>query len=429
MFRHTITQLEVFKLVNRSYGELWLPNTDLRGVDLSGAHLYKACLRSSDLSKKPDAEGEEDVAADLSGADLRYANLCGTILRDADLSETHLNYANMRQANLKGTYLRGADLGEAVLRGAKLDDKTILSEADLREADLRGVDLRDVELDLADLRETKINNPKNPDEFNEKWRLVWKIVNRGEIREGMKQDERDQELRDLQAKLNELGADILNNARLYGADLRGLDLRDLNLYQVDLRATKIDDTQFSSAGEMTWKLVKRAAIREKLDQDERDQELRDLQAKLDALGADGLNKVSLRGADLRGLNLSHLNLSWVDLRETRVDQKTHFCDDVDADRNPIRLIREIVTEGAHAVELNGAAEVDLSQANLRSSDFRGVDVRKVKTASWDAALVEGLKFDNETIFADDESLQEEIKETLRRRGAKEGYQRQTAPLA
>jgi uncharacterized protein YjbI with pentapeptide repeats len=422
LFRHTITQLEVFKLVNQSYGELWLPNTDLRGVDLSGAHLYKACLRSSDLSKKPGAEGEEDVATDLSGADLRYANLCGTILRDADLSETHLNYANMRQADLRGTYLRGANLGEAVLRGAKLDDKTILSEADLREADLRGVDLRDVELDLTDLRETKINDPNNPSEFNEKWRLVWKIVNRD-------QAERDQELRDLQAKLDALGADILNNASLYEADLSGLDLRELNLYQVDLRATKVDHTQFSRVGEMTWKLVNRAAIREKLDRAEREKELKDLQTKLDALGADGLNKVSLRGADLRGLNLSHLNLSWVDLRETRVDQKTHFCDDEDADRNPIRLIREIVTEGAHTVELNGEAEVDLSQANLRSSDFRGVDARKVKTASWDAALVEGLKFDNETIFADDEGLQEEIKEKLRRRGAKEVYQRQTAPFA
>lgn len=416
-------------LVNQSYGELWLPNTDLRGVDLSGAHLYKACLRSSDLSKQPGAEGAEDVAADLSGADLRYANLCGTILRDADLSETHLNYANMRQADLRGTYLRGANLGEAVLRGAKLNDKTILSEADLREADLRGVDLRDVELDLADLRETKINNPNNPDEFNEKWRLVWTIVNRGGAREGMNQAERDQELRDLQAKLDALGADILNNASLYGADLRGLDLRGLNLYQVDLRTTEVDDTQFSRVGEMTWKLVNRAAIREKLDQAEHVDELKDLQAKLDALGADGLNKVSLRGADLRGLNLSHLNLSWVDLRETRVDQKTHFCDDEDANRNPIRLIREIVTEGARAAELNDEAEVDLSQANLRSSDFRGVDARKVKTASWDAALVEGLKFDNETIFADNEGSQEEIKEKLRRRGAKEVYQRQTAPFA
>lgn len=427
---HGVTQIKLFELVNRSYGELWLPNTDLRGLDLSGAHLYRACLRGSDLSKAKGAEGKADMAADLSGADLRYANLCGTILSEADLSGAYLNYANLRQADLTGAYLRGANLGEATLRGAKLNGETILREASLKEADLRGVDLTAIELDLADLREAKINESDNPTEFSPKWGLVWKLVNRAEVREALDEAGRAAELAALQAELDELNADGLNNASLYGADLRGLNLSHLNLYQVDLRATKIDkDTKFCKAGGLIWELVNREARREKLNPAERDQELKDLQDKLNKLGADDLNNISLRGADLRGLDLSPLTLSLVDLRETKIDKKSRFCV---SDRNPVRLIWKIVNEGAYGVKLsemprsggvNGEVEVDLSKANLRGSDFRGVDASKVKGNSWEAAIVEGLKFDDETDFG----IQgENIKGTLRRRKAREVFKRKTA---
>jgi uncharacterized protein YjbI with pentapeptide repeats len=125
--------------------------------------------------------------------------------------------------------------------------------------------------------------------------------------------------------------------------------------------------------------------------------------------------------------LSQLTLSLVDLRETRLDKKTQFCA---SDRNPVRLIWKIVNEGAYGVKLseiptgvNGEVEVDLSKANLRGSDFRGVDASKVKAHSWETAIVEGLKFDDETDFG----IQgETIKKTLRERKAREVFKRKKA---
>lgn len=416
MKRHKITQVEIFTLVNQSYGELWLPNADLRGLDLSGAYLYRACLRGSDLGKLPPdpKDGRIEQETDLSGADLRYANLCGTVLSEADLGEARLNYANLRQADLRGTYLWGGNLGEADLRGAKLDLHTNLCEASLKEADLRGVDLTGIDLELVDLRETKIDAETK---FDDKWRLVREIANRREKREKLDEAGRQQEAANFQPELYGLPANGLDNANLFGADLSGLNLSNLNLRQVDLRETDIEGAQFCSVGGLVWKLVNPARSREKSNKAEW---LEALQAELSNLTEDDLNNVSLRGADLRGLDLSKFNLDFVDLRETRIDEETRFCDHLDAERNPIRRIWKIMNQGAYAVKLKG----DFSKANLRGCDFRGIDASEVKAENWQTALVEGLKFDDETVFAP--ALREEIKETLRNHMAKEKSKRKTA---
>lgn len=69
-----------------------LSRADLRGADLSGAHLGRANLSGADLS-----------VADLSGASLRW-----TTLNSADLSGANLGGADLGWTLLSGTDLRGA---------------------------------------------------------------------------------------------------------------------------------------------------------------------------------------------------------------------------------------------------------------------------------------------------------------------------------
>ena len=68
-------------------------------VDLSGAYLSGAYLRSADLS-----------GAYLSGADLSGADLSGAYLSGAYLSGAYLSGAYLRSADLSGAYLSGAYL-------------------------------------------------------------------------------------------------------------------------------------------------------------------------------------------------------------------------------------------------------------------------------------------------------------------------------
>ena len=86
---------------------------------------------------REDAEGWEDMRADLSYADLRDTNLSGANLRCADLSGANLRCADLSYADLSGANLSYADLSYADLRDANLSGAN-LSYADLRCADLSG---------------------------------------------------------------------------------------------------------------------------------------------------------------------------------------------------------------------------------------------------------------------------------------------------
>ncbi len=97
-----------------------LSRADLRGVDLSGAHLTEAYLSE----------------ADLSGANLIEVNLNGAYLSEANLIGASLFGANLNEADLSGADLRGANLTEATLIEAILSRATFtfttLAELDLR---------------------------------------------------------------------------------------------------------------------------------------------------------------------------------------------------------------------------------------------------------------------------------------------------------
>src|SRR6266508_4155493 len=91
-----------------------------------------------------------EIAADLSGANLRGASLVGADLRGADVRE-----ADIIQADLGGAILSRADLRKTKLRGSYLT-RAILIRAELGGADLREANLNGADLHGADLRETNL---------------------------------------------------------------------------------------------------------------------------------------------------------------------------------------------------------------------------------------------------------------------------------
>ena len=108
---------------------------DLRGADLSRAHLRRANL----------------IGAQLGSAKLTSANLSGSFLIEADLGSADLKSANLSEAFLGKADLIAAELSGTDLRGALLDEAN-LTLADLSGADLRGADLKSTNLIKADLR-------------------------------------------------------------------------------------------------------------------------------------------------------------------------------------------------------------------------------------------------------------------------------------
>lgn len=81
-------------------------NTDLSGVDLSGAR-----LRFVDFSD-----------ANLKGANLENANLRDTNLKGANLQDTNLQGADLQDTNLEGTDLNDANLTGAIFWTPDLKD-------------------------------------------------------------------------------------------------------------------------------------------------------------------------------------------------------------------------------------------------------------------------------------------------------------------
>lgn len=95
-------------------------------------------------------EQNENIAPDLSHANLERVNLAGANLRHANLEVARLIYANLKGAHLEGARLMGAWLDASDLSGAHLEGADLfgayLSHADLRHADLRGSTLERVSM-------------------------------------------------------------------------------------------------------------------------------------------------------------------------------------------------------------------------------------------------------------------------------------------
>lgn len=93
---------------------------NLRSADLTGAHLGGADLHGAIVN-----------GADLGDADLRHANLGGSDLTYANLRGACLASADLTGADLTGADLTGADLSNAVISDVVLDERTVLTGANL----------------------------------------------------------------------------------------------------------------------------------------------------------------------------------------------------------------------------------------------------------------------------------------------------------
>jgi len=106
-------------------------------------------------------ETGECQSCDLRGANLTGAHLIGVDLRDADLTGAVLSHANLEGADLTGATLINTNLSGAFLTNALLDD-TIVSNVDLSNAtliytSLAGADIEQVNLVGADVLNTPIS--------------------------------------------------------------------------------------------------------------------------------------------------------------------------------------------------------------------------------------------------------------------------------
>ena len=155
--RTVIEFLYEASLINGNNPAIPLNNANLRGIDLSSRY-----LKDRIITGDPNLEGINLRGADLSEADLRSANLTKADLLGADLSEADLRWAYLNNAKLFRTDLREADLSganinngllpEDLVRGPNADTSVVsLRGADLTQADLSGADLSGADLSGAKL--------------------------------------------------------------------------------------------------------------------------------------------------------------------------------------------------------------------------------------------------------------------------------------
>jgi uncharacterized protein YjbI with pentapeptide repeats len=309
-------------------------------------------------------------------------------------------------AYLPEAYLEGANLANADLRGADLRQAN-LKATDLRGADLRGADLSQARLEEASFHGTKIDNTT---QIEDKWRLVWEIMNLG----AEKRDLRRHDIDLSQANLS--GANLrganLSSSSLSKADLRGADLTEADLKNVSLHETMIDDaTELDAKWRLVWEIVNYGAAGRDLygvDLSQSDLSHANLsQAILSQaiLTGTNLSSANLYGADLSGAILTEPDLpgdephnailDHADLAGVKMDDGTQI-------ERKWRLVWEVVNQGGKSRDLSGADliaadlhEIDLSGAimvgarldgaNLRGADLSGADLNGASLRGADLA--------------------------------------------
>ncbi len=319
-----------------------LTGANLRGADLRGANLNHTSLLESkiDESTKLDDKGRMIWEIVNQGASRR--DLSGVNLSQADLSQADLSYANLSRAVLTDTNLSGTNLYGADLRGAILTEPNSQGERP-HEADLQQANLIAVQMD----KTTQIE---------ERWRLVWEIVNHGGANRNLSGVDLSQ------ADLH--GVDF-SGATLVGAMLTGANLRKANLSDADLNGAIFGGTDLTGANLRGANFYEARLSETILPTDLRGANFRKAT----------MYNVNLAGYDFSGLNLSRADLSRANLAEANLAQ---------ADLSETHLERAY-----------------LWKANLRGANLRGVylDNAYLREANLDGADLTGAQF-NQTVMPD-----------------------------
>lgn len=320
-----------------------------------------------------------------SKRDFRYQNLSYGNLCDADLTNLDFTGANFYQSRLDGT--------------------------DLSHVNLSGANLEKAYLHLANLKGSIIDKKTKLDD---KWRLVWELVNEG----GKNRNLEGVDLRGANLAYADLTGVNLKNANLTKANLSYCNLTDANLKGANLTETqfyqtilintilidvKTDNTEFClcttidtifnniSAFEYTIKI---------LNQKNNDQYIH-----VNEINVEGYN---LSHLDLRGYNfsqcyLSNTNFSYSNLincnfSKCRLGEYEYPCYNVEhyfvpyyntqsaANFSYTNLINANFSEAdLNHVNFSGAnlqnanlTKADLSHADLTGADLRGADLENAK---------------------------------------------------
>jgi uncharacterized protein YjbI with pentapeptide repeats len=223
------------KLSNAKLNSSDFSGADLRYANLSGANLSDADLSSANLS------GANLSDADLSSANFSNANLSRANLNDADFSRANFSNANLSRANLNDADFSRANLSDADLSDADLSNAN-LSNADLSSANLRGSDLSRANLNGAYLSGASLRGARvdKTTIIEEKWRLVWEIVNQG--------------VRDRNLSSADLSGVNLNGANLSGANLNGANLSFIKAIATSLLGSNLNSATLTGACIQDWNI-------------------------------------------------------------------------------------------------------------------------------------------------------------------------------
>lgn len=276
---------------------------------------------------------------DLTNADLKGANLAG-----ADLSGSDLSGANLEKANLEGANLFYVNLGHTIIDSdTKLDDK---------------------------------------------WLLVWKIVN---------------QQADKMLVAVDLSCTFLVNANLNSANLQNTNLSDANFEGVNLEKANLENANLTNTNLQGADLKNANLSNANL-------------SKADLSYAD-LSGANIKGASLINANLSNANLSSANLIRAKLNGanliRANFTDAVLKGANLIKT--SLSDTNLIRADLRGAnlTNAHLNAACLISADLRSANLRN---ALLDAANFTGAKVEN-TCFGNNPGISQQIKDDLAQRGA------------
>lgn len=251
----------VWELVNQGGYSRDFPGADLSESRLFQADLVWAGFRDANLS------GSWFDLTNFFGADLNSADLTDTTWRNVtcpdgtksqDHGDTCINNLQpglprlenfmigdcliIQPVPLAGPYTEcvGADLSNQDLRQVNLTNANLfrasLSYSDLRDTNFEGADLR-----LVDMLGSRIDQGTTVDD---KWLLVWSLVNRG----GRSRDLSGADLSWANLDSANLAEAILTNADLSSASMNSVDfsgatLNGANLTLADFRNTNLENVQ------------------------------------------------------------------------------------------------------------------------------------------------------------------------------------------
>jgi uncharacterized protein YjbI with pentapeptide repeats len=269
------------------------------------------------------------------GAEKNFTEAIGPYLSKINLSSVKFQGINLSGANFRNTILAKANLSRSVLVGADLSYSDLssanLTGCDLRDALLEGTILNDAILEGADLSNLNLTEPNYQSESDKSKGLPKPDNLRGINLNSA--NLRGTVLKGIKLRNSNLSNLILDNNDLSNADLRGANLintsfRKADLFNVDFRGANLVNANFTNSN------LEKADFRNAI----------------------------LHGACFRNANLLEAIFS-TEERDTKIEKNE--------ENNEENIVKEYLVYSEFEDCFD---DTDFSKANLRASDFEGLDL-------------------------------------------------------